>query len=393
LAEADLALLDGTSPGTKKSCKKKVLAKAKEATKETLAKVLDPKSEAKEAEEAPEVTKDTMKAGFQVHLEKAKQAQEIAKGGMTVAASEMFAFYLNLLSPDPESKYAWNKIISKQTESDPFVNLQGVSLEGPRGMSHKLFNNCVKFHLLTAFPINAAEKEKYYVTNVLKKPQGVNVHQFVCRVEQLNTYIAQMPCSYYSPHANARTKPENVPFTEAELGAHVLRMCPLQWQDQYIMNKKGMMLMDMRLLLTLLEAIEHVCTYKKGKLESSKKSSHKSKKGKKCPGTDSTVRVPKEVCFEKHCNLCKKHGGAYTMHDTCVCHRFEKDGKEKSNFRTAKKGERKGNPMNHNFAQLTKKIEKLEKALKKSSKKDKKRRSRIAILTPNRELGWVALGK
>jgi hypothetical protein len=75
-----------------------------------------------------------MKAGFNVDLEKAKQAQEIAQGAMTAAANEMFAFYLNLLSP--ESKYTWNKIISKQTESDLFVNLQGVSPEGPRGMSH-----------------------------------------------------------------------------------------------------------------------------------------------------------------------------------------------------------------------------------------------------------------
>jgi hypothetical protein len=132
--------------------------------------------------------------------------------------------------------------------------------------------------------------------------------------------------------------------------------------------------MDMCSLLTLLEAIERVCTYKKGKLESSKKSSHKSKKGKKRPGTKATIRVPKKVRFEKHCKLCKKHGGAYTMHNTCECHRFEKDGKEKSDFRAAKKGGKKGNPVNHNFAQLTKKIKKLEKALKKSGKKGKKRR-------------------
>ena len=92
---------------------------------------------------------------------------------MTAAASQMFAFYLNLLSP--ESKYLWNKIISKQMESNPFLNLQGVSLEGPRGMSCKSFDNCIMFHLLTAFPINAAEQEKYYITNVLKKePQRVN---------------------------------------------------------------------------------------------------------------------------------------------------------------------------------------------------------------------------
>jgi hypothetical protein len=128
------------------------------------------------------------------------------------------------------------------------------------------------------------------------------------------------------------------------------------------MNKKGMMPMDMCLLLTSLEAIKRVCTHKKAKLEFSKKASHKGKKGKKRPGTKSMARVPKKVRFKKHydhCNLCKKHGGTYTMHNTRDCHRFEKDGKEKSNFCATKKGGKKAIPINQNFAQLTKKIKKL----------------------------------
>ncbi len=64
--------------------------------------------------------------------------------------------------------------------------------------------------------------------------------------------------------------------------------------------------------------------------------------------------------------------GTYTTHNTRDCCRFEMDGKEKSNFRATKKGGKKGNPVNHNFAQLTEKIEKLEKVLKKSGKKGKK---------------------
>ncbi len=150
-AEAGLALLNGTSTGSKTNCKKEALAK----DKEVLAKAKETKSENKEAEEATNVTEDLMKAGFQVDLEKAKKAMEDTKGTMTAAASQMFVFYSNLLSP--KSKYSWNKIVSMQMESNPFVNLQGVSLEGPRGMSCKLLNNCVMLHLLTAFPINAAE--------------------------------------------------------------------------------------------------------------------------------------------------------------------------------------------------------------------------------------------
>ncbi len=272
-------------------------------------------SAAKEAKVAP-AANDDMKASFSSDLEKAKQSQRIAKGAMTIAASKMFLFYSNLLSS--ESKYAWNKIVSKQTKIDPYVNLQGDTLEGPRGMSRQLFHDCVMFHLLTAFPINAAEQEKYYITNVLKKPQRINVRQFVRRVEQLNAYIAQMSCFYYSPNANASTKPENFPFQEIELGAHVLRMCPLAWQDQYNLNQKGMTPMAMRMLLSLLEAIECVCTPDKGKPdEKSKKSSFNQKKGKKWPGTDPMVRVPKKVQFEKNCDLCKNHWGrTYHSHNS-----------------------------------------------------------------------------
>ncbi len=55
--------------------------------------------------------------------------------------------------------------------------------------------------------------------------------------------------------------------------------------------------MDLCLLLMLLEAIEHACTHKKAKSESSKKASYKDKKEKKHPGIESTARVSKEVHF------------------------------------------------------------------------------------------------
>ncbi len=258
-ARAGLSLLEESKKKASKAKKKqKERTKESEKTKEgkdvtpkAPGKAPEPEAAAQEAAVAPAVD-DQMKASFLSDLEKAKQAQRIAKGAKTAAASKMFAFYSNLLCP--ESKYAWNKIVSKQTESNSYVNLQGDLLQGPRGMTRQSFHDCVMFHLLTAFPINAAEQEKYYITNVLKKPQRINVRQFVRQVEQLNAYIAQMPCFYYSPNANASTKPKNVPFTEAELGAHVLRMCPLAWQDQYNLNKKGMTPLDMRMLLTLLES-------------------------------------------------------------------------------------------------------------------------------------------
>jgi len=64
----------------------------------------------------------------------------------------------------------------------------------------------------------------------------------------------------------------------------------------------------------------------------------------------------------------------HTTHNTRDCHRFEKDGTEKSDFRTAKKGGKNPNPAKQSFAQLSDKLEKLEKVLKKRDTKKRKRR-------------------
>jgi hypothetical protein len=95
------------------------------------------------------------------------------------------------------------------------------------------FNDCVMFCHLSVFPNNTTEQEKHYLSNVLKKPQRVGVLQFIQYVEQLNPYVVQLPCWYYSPSYNAGMMPANVPFSEADLASQVLWMCPYQWQDQY----------------------------------------------------------------------------------------------------------------------------------------------------------------
>ncbi len=98
-ARADLSLIDSTRTKSKRFCKKK----AREAAEKALAKAPDSKSEAREAKKALEVNNNSMKAGFLDDLEKVKQAQSTAKGAMTAAASKMFTFYLNLLSPESKN--------------------------------------------------------------------------------------------------------------------------------------------------------------------------------------------------------------------------------------------------------------------------------------------------
>jgi hypothetical protein len=234
-----------------------------------------------------------LQAICQFDLKKAKEAVENAGAKAESAAKDMFQFYANLLSVD--AKHVWNKIVQDQMQSNPYMDLQGVSKKGPRGLSHKAIDDCVMVHLLTVLPDNMAEQERYYLTNMLKKPQCVSMHQFVQHVEQLNSYIAQLPCWFYSTSVKPTTIPVNVPFTKADLASHVLRMCPLTWQDQSNLHEKGMTSMDMRLLCMSLEAIERVCTQEISNVQSSRKASKKGKKGNKQPGTESTIRVPKKL--------------------------------------------------------------------------------------------------
>jgi hypothetical protein len=101
------------------------------------------------------------------NLEKVKFATETAKNKKESAAKELLSL---------DAKYVWNKIVKEQTDTDPYKDLQGMSKKDPRGLSHKSFDDCIMFHLLTIFTNNAAEQEKYYLSNVLKKPQRVGAH-------------------------------------------------------------------------------------------------------------------------------------------------------------------------------------------------------------------------
>jgi hypothetical protein len=92
--------------------------------------------------------------------------------------------------------------------------------------------DCTKHHLLTVFQEDAAEKQKFYISNLLKKPQRVTVRAFFTRVEQLNSFVSLLLCLYNSPRATQATKPDK-PFNEAELATLLLRMCPDSWKNQY----------------------------------------------------------------------------------------------------------------------------------------------------------------
>ncbi len=84
-------------------------------------------------------TDPEMQATILADLMKANESTENAKGAMTTAVIKMFGFYTNLLLV--EVKYRCNKIVTEQMDSNPYIDLQGILWKGPRGMSHKSFED------------------------------------------------------------------------------------------------------------------------------------------------------------------------------------------------------------------------------------------------------------
>ncbi len=80
---------------------------------------------------------------------------------------------------------------------------------------------CVTFHLQSVFRPDAAEAVKFYITNTLKKPKRVPIQQFFVQVEQLNSYLENLPSLFLRPKANSATKPV-MPLEDADLLMHRL---------------------------------------------------------------------------------------------------------------------------------------------------------------------------
>ncbi len=80
---------------------------------------------------------------------------------------------------------------------------------------------CITFHLQSVFHPDAAEAVKFYIMNTLKKPNRVPIWQFFVRVEQLNSYLENLPSLFQSPKANSATKPVT-PLEDADLAMHLL---------------------------------------------------------------------------------------------------------------------------------------------------------------------------
>ena len=110
---------------------------------------------------------------------------------------------MNLLSED--ARFQWDKIVSSQMDTAPWTNVRGMEQPNAHTKSYMSFMDCVTLHLQMVFAEDAVEKERYYISNVLKKHQRIPVRYFFQRLEQLNSYLTYLPSTFNSPWVTANT--------------------------------------------------------------------------------------------------------------------------------------------------------------------------------------------
>ncbi len=135
--------------------------------------------------------------------------------------------------------------------------MNGSSNKGPRAHSWLSFQDCVQLHKLTIFPVDAIEKQHFYMQQTVKKSQKVTIRQYMARMGVLNDYLTFLPLVCNSSRAVEVTKKGNMQFNEAELAGIVLNSVPVSWMNQY--NMMHLTLPEsIRALLQDLEPIKHV---------------------------------------------------------------------------------------------------------------------------------------
>jgi len=145
-------------------------------------KVLEAKAELKQARESRDLTKqqvevcksETEKEPLQGELATLKTQIKACKAAMASAkltrtATMVLIFSTASIFLRGDGKTSRDKIVTKQTDKDKWMDLCGLEHEGPHSKTMATFEDCMMLLLKTFFTNNAAEDMKFYMT-CLKKP-------------------------------------------------------------------------------------------------------------------------------------------------------------------------------------------------------------------------------
>jgi hypothetical protein len=103
--------------------------------------------------------KDPAKAKRLTKVEAAKVRLINAKVVESTLACLAYDLFCKLLRDEP--KIQWDRIVTEMHTKNPWEDIKGAKHNGLHGKSHQSLTDCIEFHKLTVFTVDAAERLKY----------------------------------------------------------------------------------------------------------------------------------------------------------------------------------------------------------------------------------------
>ncbi len=102
-----------------------------------------------------------------------------------------YDLFRQLLADEPQVQ--WDCIVEDVHNKDPWTGLDGVKHIGLHMKTFKSLEDCIMFHNITVFFVDATERQKAYMMGSLKKPRQLTIQNHISCCEVLNGYIGHLP--------------------------------------------------------------------------------------------------------------------------------------------------------------------------------------------------------
>ncbi len=260
--------------------------------------------------------KDPAKAERLTRVEAAKVRLIKAKVAESTLACLAYDLFCKLLRDEPEIQWDW--IVTDMDTKNLWEDIKGVKDNSLRRKSQQSLTDCIKFHKLMVFTVDAAKRLRYYLICSVKKPVRWTIRMHISWMEVLNKYLGILPTIKNSPLAVTATKMGNVPFTEATHASIILSHLPVASRNQYNLTHKTVpespraMLQDLENIMKLfVEKYNEKARANKAKAATAPKTAERVPK-KHAHGGGSDRGAPQNGRSAKYCKWCKNAIGPYT---------------------------------------------------------------------------------
>jgi hypothetical protein len=107
--------------------------------------------------------KEERKLQITTVTEDLQKAREVAIAEITKAYELIHNYFVG------EARTQWDKITPEMHSKDPWFGVDGESHSGPCRRTWSSFLDCIELHKLTIFAVDAAEMQRYYMQQSMKK--------------------------------------------------------------------------------------------------------------------------------------------------------------------------------------------------------------------------------